>query len=319
MEHERPLYRAGEVTLLLPIFSNDRVALLILLAAIPTTTAFYLLSFVAPAPVVILLTAAMTGAICVLAMAQHEKRTKVDAGSKRLISSLLERQILRGKRLVIVDPETMLFKRWYFELRLSEEISRCQRYGSSMTIIGLKKIDEPAPKGKEQAPEESELDFVQVFNRSLRSVDLAARVGSGEYCVCLPHTDKSGGESVVRRLLHEFGSTRMAVSVVEFRPEDADLSEILISRTLADVLPGEAWRTTLVEQPKPIDIDALVTSLADEESGEVRLTKDETAKSIKARLRRAAKRSGFALTISERDGVVRFRRAKKAQPEEVAA
>src|SRR5438046_1811237 len=47
-------------------------------------------------------------------------------------SSYLEQQVRYGKQIVIRDPQTTLLQRWYFELRVHEEIDRCKRYGNQM-------------------------------------------------------------------------------------------------------------------------------------------------------------------------------------------
>ncbi len=310
-----------EVGLLLSSFSNNRTALCILLAVVPTTTLAYVSTLILPAVVVIVLTAAITVGICVMAMLQHESQNRGASGARQLMSSLLERQVLSGKRLAIVDPETMLFKRWYFDLRLSEEINRCKRYGSRMSVLGLKRVDTRDADGASAG--ETELDFVQAFSRNLRALDLATRVGQGQYCVCLPHTDKTGGDSVASRLINGFGGGRIAISVVEYAAEDGAVGDRLMERAMASASVSAMWQDVrepgAVEAPLPIDAVEVVAGLRLAESDEIRLAPGESAKSVKAKLRREAKKAGIAVTISEHDGVIEIRRASQAKPDKVAA
>jgi GGDEF domain-containing protein len=283
---------------------TDRVALLVLLAVVPSTASIYLISLVAPVAFGVALTAFVTAVLCGLLMFFHARRTKDEASSHHLISSLLERQVHRGKRLAIVDPETTLFKRWYFDLRLSEEILRCHRYGSSMTLLALER---PCASGGDQTSEEDQ-DFVHVFMRNLRALDLATRVGDGEYCVCLSHTDKRGGEAVASRLLHGLGDTQVKVGIVEYDPANKLGGEFLIERAFAEAVPCSSWHPVQNEPPRA-DFRDIVERVRLQQAGSVPVGRDETVRGVKTRLRRAAKRSGVSLQLSERDGVVYFQRA----------
>ena len=296
---------------------NKKLPLLILLGLIPSTAAMYLISFVAPVALGIALTAAATAAICGISMAYKSRVQDNAAVTRSNISTFLDRQVQRGKRLAIVDPETTLLKRWYFELRLSEELVRRQRYGSSITVLAVERLDVPRSGDPASHSEQPELDFVQMLTHGLRALDFATKVSDGRYCMCLPHTEKSGAQAIAVRLAKEVGRARIAVGVSEYDASEKEARSV-IERAFAHTALVSEWEEPAQPQLRRLEYGELVARVSEEETGAVSVAAEETPRAVKARLRRAAKRAGLALRLSDGDGVVYFQRMD-AEPETNAA
>jgi len=136
----------------------------------------------------------------------------------------------RGRRLAIYDQQSGLLARWYFELRLLEETHRCQRYEMPMAVLTLRTSTE-AMAGQNGG---RGLDKSGAIARSLRSTDLAADLGIGEYALCLLHCDRAGAASVLRRLMGELADNDCQVGMAIYPDDDREgkaLVELALSRS----------------------------------------------------------------------------------------
>lgn len=90
----------------------------------------------------------------------------------------------------VLDEATGLYGRQYFERRLSEEISRAQRNGQSVSVCCL------------QLPSSCSDMMIQeaaaVLKKRIRKADVAARTGSRELTVIFPNTGTVAGQVAVR-------------------------------------------------------------------------------------------------------------------------
>jgi GGDEF domain-containing protein len=263
----------------------------------------FLISLVLPTGAALVVAALVIGGACAVALELHTREVANIAQSNRAINSLLEKQVQPGRRLVIIDPETTMLKRWYFDLRLSEEVSRCRRYGSSLAVIAVRRLAGAGVDARTQ----TEVDFVKVFTRNVRSLDLAAKLGDQDYCICLPHTDKSGAEAVATRLLAEVGDGQVIVGVAEFDPQEKE-GDVLIERAFSHAMPSSSFTPAPKLERRRSEYRELLERVSREQSGSVALGPDETPNGVKARLRRAAKSAGVALRLSDGDGAVYFER-----------
>jgi GGDEF domain-containing protein len=322
---------------------NNKSSLLVLLALIPSTLSMYIVSAVAPSALGITLTAVTTAAICGVAVVMGTRDVHQVPRASRLISAMLERQVQPGRRLAIVDPETTLLKRWYFDLRLTEEINRSHRYGSKLAVLSVRRADEPQPGSGE-----TEVDFVQVFTRRMRSVDFATRISSGVYCVCMPHTDAAGAHAAAARLSDEIGAERVTMGMAEYDEDVKDVGS-LVERALESRITlfedpgatihagGEPVESPQAAEPSSVEVarsngfyseepapstpqalnDApekstaagLLERIRSEDSGSVDVGPEETRREVRSRLRRAAKRAGVVLQLSDVEGAVHFKRS----------
>lgn len=87
------------------------------------------------------------------------------------------------KNTVLLDAATGLYVRWYFWIRVLDEVNRSARYGSPFALLLLEAIGQPGtPVG---LPHEA----LGSVPRAVRSTDLAGAVGSARAGVLLPEQD----------------------------------------------------------------------------------------------------------------------------------
>jgi GGDEF domain-containing protein len=221
----------------------------------------------------------------------------------RLSGEFLDRQVRHSRKLSILDSQTALLQRWYFELRLAEEGRRCIRYGHSTGVIFME-VDAVTPDETPWTPSH-EIDFVQLFARTLRSVDLAGRINEREYAVCLPHTTLEGAHRAVARLLENASGYQVA-AYVALCPRDGTDFDALIEQ-------AQPFDPEAVIAPQPAEAAAsesvsLVQMLGTLPSGEIEVLDGQTVSSTKAKVRRASKRADVEVRIWEEDGTIHFER-----------
>jgi GGDEF domain-containing protein len=221
-------------------------------------------------------------------------------------AKMLERQVESGRRISIQDRSTGLLQKWYFDLRVAEEVNRCKRYGVPMALVRL------SAAGGAQGDtwgSEREWQLAQEVSKHLRAVDISTRSGPLEFLVCLPHTDLRGAQKAARRLLADLEGWSMRASFAT-HPQDGDEADALTEAALTrDGAASEDIPETAeaVEAPRAQSYAEIIENLAPGEASEVAVEAPDTAKLVKQRLRRAAKRAGVALTVWDDDGRVCFR------------
>ena len=229
----------------------------------------------------------------------------------RLVGKHLERQVRNARKLSILDHQTALLQRWYFELRVAEEAKRCRRYETRMAVVIIKVQDSNPPKRVWR--QEDEMDFVQMFARTLRSVDLAARINEREYAVCLPQTTEEGAAIAATRLLKNSGSYHVT-AFMALCPRDGTDYETLVRRARVFKPPPSSK-----VKKKPSAGLQLVNLLGSTPAGEVTVPEGGTVRATKAQLRRASKRAGVDIRIWEESGAIHFERAPESIRQEGAA
>lgn len=146
-------------------------------------------SFFLGHPVVFLFGLVLVFNICVL-----HKQMRIRQTRHELSDQLYE--------LSVLDPLTGLFNRRYVEHRLEEEIARCQRSGSPLTVIlfdldGLKQINDSYGHG---AGDEVLRAFAERLKAATRGSDVAARYGGDEFLLVLAECRHDGVQYVLKRL-----------------------------------------------------------------------------------------------------------------------
>jgi len=255
--------------------------------------------------------ATVLGGACVAALGAKGHSTDRQNDLARMsIGQILERQVQNGRRISIIDPSTGLLQRWYFDLRVSEEVSRCNRYGLPMTIVRLSVGSErPVHDGAE------EWHLARVIARHLRQVDFASRVSATDFVVCLPHTASAGGKIVATRLVRGLREWRVEAGTASY-PEDGKDLESLERASLARQ-SGESAEAVQGPLPNP-GLQERIAQLRPGEVASVSLGPGDSARTVRQRLRRAAKQAGKDLMVWQGPGQMFFRLSTAEAESEVA-
>ncbi len=214
------------------------------------------------------------------------------------VDELLRNHIRPGRRLAILDPRTMMLQRWYFDLRLAEESERCRRHGITTTLLFLK-VEHSADPGVIR-------EVAQLLNHRTRAGDLAVQISQDYYGLCLTQTDEMQARTAIRRLLLGSALIEVAKVYVALCPTDGvDLNTLLKNARTVDLFEAATAPAPSepVRNPQPLS-----RLLAEAPTGEIALKPDESIAQAKARVRRAAKRAGVPIELTEGDGVLWFER-----------
>lgn len=104
--------------------------------------------------------------------------------------------------LSIVDDTTGVYNQIYLEQRLNNEIARCHRYGSPLSVVSLSVIGFAALQEEfgHQAGSVALKKIATKLLALLRETDVVTFVGHGRYVLILPDTPESSVEGLITRL-----------------------------------------------------------------------------------------------------------------------
>lgn len=129
---------------------------------------------------------------------------------------------------ILIDGNTGLHVRWYFWLRVLDEVNRSDRYGSPFGVLLLEAV-----RGKTRRRRAID-DALACVPPAVRSTDLAGAVGVGRAGVLLTEQEPGGAADATERIIERLAAS--APSGVTWRsrllcyPRDAaEISELLIS------------------------------------------------------------------------------------------
>jgi GGDEF domain-containing protein len=253
--------------------------------------------------------AALAGAGAVAAWVKVKSREGKDA-PRATFAKMLERQVENGRRISIQDRSTGLLQKWYFDLRVAEEVSRCKRYGLPMALV---RLSASGTKGDTWGSER-EWQLGQEVARHMRAVDISTRSGPLEFLVCLPHTDLRGAQRAARRLLTDLEGWSLRASFATHARDGDDADTLIEAALTREGLAREEIPDVAESAESPaIGYLGLIERLAPGESSHLPVAAPDTAKLVKQRLRRAAKRAGVTLRLWDEDGCVCFTLADIAE------
>lgn len=144
------------------------------------------------------------------------------------------------ERLSRTDPLTNVSKRWYFMQRLHEEVERCMRRNSVISVI-MVDIDHFKLFNDNYghlAGDQALRRTAGLLGKSLRIGDLACRYGGEEFLLALPATQKDKAYHVAERIRSEMGrlqfdfgedrpSIAASLGVAMFPADDADIEGVI--------------------------------------------------------------------------------------------
>ncbi len=116
---------------------------------------------------------------------------------QQLLSEVFRLEKLQPERARLVDAETGLFNRRYFEKRLAEEISRAERYKLDLSVLMI----EP-DSGDGDASRSAMLAALTGMLRSnIRAADALSRYDEDRFAVLLPETSRLASHKVAQKLV----------------------------------------------------------------------------------------------------------------------
>jgi diguanylate cyclase (GGDEF)-like protein len=108
----------------------------------------------------------------------------------------------RVEKLSITDSLTGLFNHRYFYERLSEEISRANRFGNTLALlmVDIDYFKNFNDTFGHQAGDSVLKSVTQIIQENIRSIDIASRYGGEEITIILPETDMEGAKTIAERI-----------------------------------------------------------------------------------------------------------------------
>ena len=252
-------------------------------------------------------TGAMAGALLVYVVRHFWVTEDIDAiDVNQLIS-----HVRPGRKLAIIDPQTTLLQRWYFDLRLAEESERCRRHGFQIAVLFVQIDPAAEPNTSYEAPEDT---TAQLFVRTIRTGDLAAKIDPRTYALCLMHSDEQNARAAIRRLLGRLQSLESPdIALAMCPPDGSDVASLLAAAQAVDLNEPVALHSRIRRKTQPLG-----ELLTEQAAGEVALKPEETFAQARARVRRASKRAGINVKVWEVDGALRFERVDLPATADVA-
>jgi diguanylate cyclase (GGDEF)-like protein len=106
-------------------------------------------------------------------------------------------------KLAMFDPLTGLYNRRFAEPRIEAEVLRCERKGTSLTllILDLDRFKQINDRHGHPAGDVVLRSFADHIRKAIRGSDLAARLGGDEFMLLLPECDVNQLQNVLSRLV----------------------------------------------------------------------------------------------------------------------
>jgi len=153
---------------------------------------------------------------------------------EQLLCEIFRLEKLNPERAKLVDPETKLFNRRYFDKRLAEEIQRAERYSLDMTVL---LIEMDRGRHSPAAHYDMVIGLAGLLRSNIRAADPLARFDTHRFAVLLPETPQEAGSKAARKVVeivrgerlrdHEGKPVALTVSVAavaihagEFTPDE---------------------------------------------------------------------------------------------------
>ena len=155
-----------------------------------------------------------------------------------LLNEVFRLEKLNPERARLLDDETGLFNRRYFEKRLAEELWRVRRYAldASVLLIGMDTAGAEAPS------HDSMLAVLAgVLRSNVRAADPLARYDTDRFAVLLPETSGRSSLKVAKKVVR-------LVREMRFRDDAGCSFNFTVSVAVGDCLSGEQDPRRLMER-----------------------------------------------------------------------
>jgi RNA polymerase sigma-B factor len=131
----------------------------------------------------------------------------------------------------VMDAATGVYTREHFENRLSEEISRAQRYGQSVSVCCLRFPSDVSPK--------TMAEVAAALQQRTRKADIVARTGDAEFSIIFPSTGTIAEKVSIRlsEQLHSLVNGPIHTASATF-PEAGKTAQQLLAAAREASLPG---------------------------------------------------------------------------------
>ncbi|MHB8791929.1 MAG: response regulator [Thermoleophilia bacterium] len=181
---------------------------------------------------------------------------KGESGKDQLLGEMFRLEKLHPEKALLIDGETRMFNRRYFEKRLAEEVKRAQRYSLDLSLM-LIELDSPA--GMIPSHGQRLAALTGILRSKVRAADPLSRYDTCRFGILLPETTKEAA----------FKAASKVVELVrERRIFGADGSVIPLSVSVAVTGDHGGTRTPdqLIES-----LDSALKALAEEGGNAARL------------------------------------------------
>jgi diguanylate cyclase (GGDEF)-like protein len=169
-----------------------------------------------------------------------------DESREQLMGEMFRLEKLQPERAQLVDRQTRLFNRRYYEKRLAEELNRTRRYMLDLSTL-LVSIDQRTSDPGEQMAIVASL--AGVLRGNVRAADPLSRYDANRFCILLPETPRESGYKVAKKIVelvrktdfvHKGKRLRLTVSVATagFNADEATTVDEVITaleETLLDI------------------------------------------------------------------------------------
>jgi two-component system cell cycle response regulator len=157
------------------------------------------------------------------------------------VSQLRSRAVWMERALY--DPLTGFYRRWYFDIRLRQEVERALRSRERLVLAvidldGLKRLNDTEGH---RAGDRLLTTFARAVRATVRATDLIFRYGGDEFVLLLPHTHLAGAEELLSRL-QAASDVAWSAGVAEY-PSEAMSGEELFRLADSRLLRAKAARS----------------------------------------------------------------------------
>ncbi len=123
---------------------------------------------------------------------------KSDSSRDQLLGEMFRLEKLHPEKALLIDSETRLFNRRYFEKRLAEEVKRAQRYSLDLSVL-LIVLDRGKGRAASQADRLALLSGI--LRSNIRAADPLSRYGASCFGVLLPETSKEAAFKAAKKIV----------------------------------------------------------------------------------------------------------------------